>query len=46
MAGLGQRRNAEVHAAVAVNVHDHDDVNAHVNAQTPRRGFPEFPDKL
>jgi len=32
----------EVHAAVAVKVHDHD----HVNVRMSRRGSPNFPGRL
>jgi hypothetical protein len=38
----GQRCPDQVHAAVAVKVHDHDQVNDHVNVRMSRRGFPEF----
>jgi len=34
-----QRGHAEVHAAVAVKVHDHDDVNVYVNAGSRSREF-------
>ena len=36
-----QRANAEVHDAVAVNDHDHDDVNLYVNVETRNRATTE-----